>query len=90
MRELPEPTAWLHRQGNFTEAAERRLDDYEIARGWTEEPLYTADQVRQAVAAAMERAAQICEELERETGYAGKELELAAAAIRNATERTAQ
>ena len=36
-----EPVAWLHRQGNFTEASMNPLHDDEIDRGWTQEPLYT-------------------------------------------------
>ena len=36
-----EPVAWLHRQGNFTEACMNPLHDDEIDRGWTQEPLYT-------------------------------------------------
>lgn len=36
-----EPAGWLHRQGNHTELSERPLDADEIARGWTQEPLYT-------------------------------------------------
>ena len=38
----PEPVAWMHRQGNYTEPHSMRLDDDAKARGWTEEPLYTA------------------------------------------------
>lgn len=34
--------AWMHIQGNHTEPSLRRLDDDEIARGWTEVPLYAA------------------------------------------------
>ena len=37
-----EPVAYIHRQGNHWEVAERFLCDDEKARGWTEEPLYTA------------------------------------------------
>lgn len=36
------PVDWLHRQGAHTEVSERELDDGEISRGWTQEPLYTA------------------------------------------------
>lgn len=32
--------AWLHVQGDYTEASIRRLDPDEIARGWKEYPLY--------------------------------------------------
>jgi len=35
-----EPAAYLHRQGNYTEASERSLSEDEKARGWTEEPLF--------------------------------------------------
>jgi hypothetical protein len=49
--EMPEPRAWLHRQGGCAEVSERQLDADEIARGWTQEPLFTADQLRQAVEA---------------------------------------
>ena len=37
-----EPVAYIHRQGNHWEVSERHLDSDEKARGWTEEPLYTA------------------------------------------------
>ena len=37
-----EPVAYIHRQGNYWETSERHLTDDEKARGWTEEPLYTA------------------------------------------------
>jgi hypothetical protein len=43
----PEPVAWMHRQGNYTEPHFRQLDDDEIKRGWTEEPLYTAPPQRE-------------------------------------------
>jgi hypothetical protein len=36
-----EPVAWMHVQGNYEELIYRRLDDFEIKRGWTEYPLYT-------------------------------------------------
>jgi hypothetical protein len=35
-----EPAAYLHRQGNYTEASEMSLSEDEKARGWTEEPLF--------------------------------------------------
>jgi hypothetical protein len=57
--EMPELRAWLHRQGGCAEVSERQLDADEIARGWTQEPLFTADQLRQAVEAERERCAQI-------------------------------
>jgi hypothetical protein len=37
-----EPVAYIHRQGNYWDTSERHLTDDEKARGWTEEPLYTA------------------------------------------------
>ena len=37
-----EPVAYIHRQGRHWEVSERFLTDDEKARGWTEEPLYTA------------------------------------------------
>ena len=37
-----EPVAYIHRQGNSWDTSERHLTDDEKARGWTEEPLYTA------------------------------------------------
>ncbi len=40
--EQSEPVAYIHRQGNHWEVSERFLSDDEKARGWTEEPLYTA------------------------------------------------
>ena len=40
--EAVEPVAYIHRQGNHWEVSERHLDEDEKARGWTEEPLYTA------------------------------------------------
>ncbi len=43
----PEPVAWMHRQGNYTEPHSMRLDDDAKARGWTEEPLYTAPPQRE-------------------------------------------
>jgi hypothetical protein len=65
--QLPEPSAWMHRQGNHTEVSERELDDDERERGWTQEPLYTADQVTALIAQAVreerERCAQACEAL---------------------------
>lgn len=39
---VQEPVAYIHRQGNHWEVSERFLLDDEKARGWTEEPLYTA------------------------------------------------
>ena len=39
---VQEPVAYIHRQGNHWEVSERHLDSDEKARGWTEEPLYTA------------------------------------------------
>lgn len=39
---VQEPVAYVHRQGNHWEVSERHLDSDEKARGWTEEPLYTA------------------------------------------------
>ena len=39
---VQEPVAWIHRQGDFWEFGCHRLTDGEKARGWTEEPLYTA------------------------------------------------
>ena len=39
---VQEPAAHIHRQGNHWEVSERHLDSDEKARGWTEEPLYTA------------------------------------------------
>jgi hypothetical protein len=44
--EPQEPVAYIHRHGNHWEVAERHLVDDEKARGWTEEPLYTAPQPR--------------------------------------------
>jgi hypothetical protein len=44
---MPEPVAWLHTQGGFTEASMRELDKDEIDRGWTQEPLYAAPQPKQ-------------------------------------------
>jgi hypothetical protein len=45
----PEPVAWLHKQGNFTEACMNALHDDEIDRGWTQQPLYTAPPKREWV-----------------------------------------
>ena len=42
LAEPQEPVAYIHRQGNHWEVSERFLLDDEKARGWTEEPLYTA------------------------------------------------
>ena len=72
---LPEPAAWLHIQGAYSEAASRPLDDDEKARGWTEKPLFTAEQaiaVRDAaVAEAHERCADaVRAEADRRTGAA--------------------
>ena len=39
---VEEPVAYIHRQGNHWEVSELHLSDDEKARGWTEEPLYTA------------------------------------------------
>ena len=39
---VQEPVAYIHRQGNYWDTSERHLTDDEKARGWTEEPLYTA------------------------------------------------
>ena len=41
-QEPVEPVAYIHRQGRHWEVSERPLADDEKARGWTEEPLYTA------------------------------------------------
>ena len=35
-----EPVAWMHVQGNFEEPSFRKLDAFEINRGWTQYPLY--------------------------------------------------
>jgi hypothetical protein len=45
---VQEPVAYIHRQGRHWEASERPLTDDEKARGWTEEPLYTAPPQRPA------------------------------------------
>jgi len=37
-----EPVAWMHTQGNYTEASDRPLDADEVSRGWTQVPLYAA------------------------------------------------
>ena len=58
--ELPEPAAWLHRQGNFTELSSRQLDEDERSRGWTEEPLFTRAQLLAERAAERARCAAIC------------------------------
>lgn len=42
VQEPVEPVAYIHRQGRHWEVSERPLADDEKARGWTEEPLYTA------------------------------------------------
>ena len=42
VQEPVEPVAYIHRQGNHWEVSERHLDEDEKARGWTEEPIYTA------------------------------------------------
>lgn len=34
-----EVVAWLHKQGNYSEASNRQLDDEERSRGWTQTPL---------------------------------------------------
>jgi len=57
------PVAWLHSQGNHREAADRPLDESEIARGWTEQPLFTAEQLAVAVAAEREACALACDSL---------------------------
>lgn len=59
--ELPEPAAWLHRQGNFTELSSRQLDEDERSRGWTEEPLFTRAQLLAERAAERARCAAIAE-----------------------------
>jgi hypothetical protein len=62
---LPEPVGWMHRQGNHTELSESTLQSDEFERGWTQAPLYTADQLREyaraAVLAERERCAMVCE-----------------------------
>ena len=42
LAEPVEPVAYIHRQGRHWEVSERPLADDEKARGWTEEPLFTA------------------------------------------------
>ena len=42
VQEPVEPVAYIHRQGRHWEVSERPLADDEKARGWTEEPLFTA------------------------------------------------
>jgi hypothetical protein len=61
--EMPEPRAWLHRQGGCAEVSERQLDADEIARGWTQEPLFTADQLRQAVEAERARFLSVADDV---------------------------
>ena len=41
-----EPVAFIHRQGNYWDVSVWPLLDDEKARGWTEEPLYTAPPAR--------------------------------------------
>ena len=50
---LPEPIAWLHIQGDYTEAANRPLDDGEVERGWIETGLHTDMTVQAAYAAGL-------------------------------------
>jgi hypothetical protein len=38
---VPEPVAYIHRQGDYCEVLEIPLSDDEKARGWTETPLYS-------------------------------------------------
>jgi hypothetical protein len=52
----PEPVAWMHKQGNYTEPHLRQLDNDEIERGWTEKPLYTAPPQREWVGLTDEEA----------------------------------
>ena len=47
-QEPVEPVAYIHRQGRHWEVSERPLADDEKARGWTEEPLFTAPPQRPA------------------------------------------
>ena len=46
-----EAVAWLHRQGNHTEAADRPLTEDEEARGWEQDELLTVTQHLAALSA---------------------------------------
>jgi hypothetical protein len=35
-----EPEYWLHKQGDYNEPAWYELDEHQLQRGWTQEPLY--------------------------------------------------
>ena len=59
----PEPVAHIHRQGNHYEVSERFLLDDEKARGWTEEPLYTAPPTRRPLTPVQEAAPELLEAL---------------------------
>lgn len=64
--ELPEPTAWITvvetSQGPSSQVNWTKM------RGVKHHPLYTADQVHACARAALERAAQICDEINSESG----------------------
>jgi hypothetical protein len=60
--------AWLHQQGNYTEAAERPLLEVEKSRGWIEHELMTVAQHRRILAQHRQQAGKLVEALRRGLG----------------------
>lgn len=60
-----EVVAWLHRQGNHTEAADRPLTEDEEARGWEQDELLTVTQHLAALSAVTAERDRLREDAER-------------------------
>ena len=58
-----EAVAWLHRQGNHTEAADRPLTEDEEARGWEQDELLTVTQHLAALSAVTAERDRLLEEM---------------------------
>ena len=60
-----EAVAWLHRQGNHTEAADRPLTEDEEARGWEQDELLTVTQHLAALSAVTAERDRLRKDAER-------------------------
>lgn len=64
-----EPVAWLHIQGNHSEASDRQLFDDEIERGWEQKPLYTQDYVNSLLGEIEALREKMCQAIHEEAAY---------------------